>query len=242
MSLENLPSHWGFWQNTLNVWDLLIQMWAPTFSRDTAHAGQQPDRSTGQQLPPAALKAEPLISAPRQLWQRNWAQVRQILSQIAWEKGIRDSQELGLLQLRPAISRGSLQNISEGTGNTDGEKSPGVQEFIASPCLKCSDEVSEEKSNFTQLKTSDQHGCSCLMLLHPFPMPILWDQLKAKDNFCSAERAEYQLQTAFLASWKLKFSPSLFSVYSLIFLLLRKKEERNKEFNLELQLISTGQW
>lgn len=71
MSLENLPNHWGFWQNTLNVWDLLIQMWASNFSRETDHVGQQSHKTTGLQLPPAALAGELPTSAPRQLWQRN---------------------------------------------------------------------------------------------------------------------------------------------------------------------------
>lgn len=42
--------------------------------------------------------------------------------------------------------------------------------FLSTP--KYSDEMNEEKSNFTLCVPLDYHGCSSLTLLHPFAMPI----------------------------------------------------------------------
>lgn len=143
MSLENLPNHWGFWQNILNVCDLLIQMWAPTSQ------GRQPLQVSSHTRPrdSSCLLLPLQVNFPFQL-QGSYSRETEnrgdkFCSKQLRKKGIRDSHpHVPGTEVAPAPSshfQGDYRPFLKTQAYIDGKKSPGVQKFIVSPYPKYSD-------------------------------------------------------------------------------------------------------
>lgn len=132
------------------------------------------------------------------------------------------SQEFWLLRIHPSICRRAHRPLLKPQADTNGKKSPSVQEFLSLPSpLQYSGKMNEEKSNFSSHVPLDHHGCRSLMLLCTFAIPN-------PNLFTTQQRGLWATSKVLsLTSWKFQFMPSL----------LMKERERVKQF---YQLVSIG--